>query len=120
MPYIEPTQDQLKAFASSGITGPIHMLNLLKFKPDGGRESYSKYGANTLPRMERVGAKVVYQARGRAAVIGPDTWDLVMIVEYPSVEKFIEMTSSADYLKGVHFRTEALLDSRLVCMQASG
>lgn len=117
MPHIEPTRDQIAAFANSGIEGPIHMLNLLKFKPDGGAASYAKYSENTVPCLEKVGGKVVYSGRGRMPVIGPESWDLILIVEYPSVAKFIEMTSSPDYLKGVHHRTEALEDSRLVCMQ---
>lgn len=117
MAYIKPTKDQIAAFANSGIEGPVHMLNLLKFKPDGGRASYGKYSENTGPCLEKVGGRVVYQGQGRMPVIGPESWDLVLIVEYPSIQAFIEMTTSTDYLKGVHHRTEALEDSRLVCMQ---
>lgn len=118
MTYIEPTEEQMAAFARSGVEGPIHMLNLLKLKPAGGAASYAKYAKHTAPCLEKVGGKVVYQAEGRAAVIGPDQWDLILIVEYPSVAKFMEMVTSEQYLKGVHLRSEALADSRLVCMQA--
>lgn len=117
MPFVEPTREQLTAFANSGIDGPIHMLNLLKFKPEGGRESYAKYSENTMPCLQKVGGKVVYQARGRMTVIGPEHWDLILIVEYPSLRAFTQMTTSAQYLEGVPHRTAALEDSRLVCMQ---
>lgn len=120
MPHIEPTPEQLTAFANSGIDGPIHMLNLLKFKAEGGRESYQKYGENTAPCMEKVGARVIYHGHGRMAVIGPESWDLILIVEYPSLKAFTQMTTSADYLRGVHLRTAALEDSRLICMQQPG
>jgi len=120
MAFIEPESDRLAAFMSSGIEGPINMLNLLKFKPDGGRESYNRYGEHVAPCLEAVGAKVVYAADGKAAVIGPECWDMILIVAYPSVEKFMEMVSSEAYREHMHFRTEALEDSRLVCMQAAG
>jgi uncharacterized protein (DUF1330 family) len=108
----------MTAFAKSGVEGPIHMLNLLKFKPDGGAARYGEYAKHAAPCLAKVGGRVVYQAEGRAAVIGPEAWDLVLIVEYPSVAKFMEMVTSAEYQKGVHHRSEALVDSRLLCMQS--
>jgi hypothetical protein len=32
---------------------PAVMLNLLRFKPDGGRERYEEYGAAVAPLLER-------------------------------------------------------------------
>jgi uncharacterized protein (DUF1330 family) len=120
MGFIEPEQEQIKTFRASGIEGPINMLNLLKFKPDGGREMYAQYAEHAGPCLKAVGGKVVYSAEGRMAVIGPEHWDMILIVEYPSVEKFLEMATSEEYLKGVHLRTNSLEDSRLFCMQAAG
>ena len=37
---------------------PFAMLNLLKFKPDGGKESYAKYGESVTPLVAKVGGKV--------------------------------------------------------------
>ena len=119
MPSIEPTPDQIQAFLAADISGPIHMLNLLKFKPNGGRESYAKYSGNTLPLLQERGGKVVYHAEGKAAVIGNEQWDTIIIVEYPSRDAFFDMIQSEQYQAGQHLRTEALEDSRLVCMQAS-
>jgi len=118
MGHVEGTQEQMVAFMKLPIEGPIHMLNLLRYKADGGRESYAKYSARTVPMVEARGGKVVYSARGRATVIGGEEWDSVFIVEYPSREAFIDMVTSEDYQAGVHLRHEALEDSRLVCMQA--
>ena len=36
MEFVTPTQEQMKAFAELPDEGPIYMLNLIKFKPDGG------------------------------------------------------------------------------------
>ena len=115
--HVEGTEDQMRAFLKRDIEGPIHMLNLLRFKPDGGQASYAKYGQHTRPLLEKAGGKIVYQSEGRATVIGKEVWDRVFIVEYPSRDAFIAMVTSEEYQKGVHLRTEALEDSRLVCMQ---
>ena len=117
MNHVDGTKDQMQAFLKQDIEGPIHMLNLLRFKPAGGRESYAKYGEHTRPLLEKAGGKIVYQSRGRATVIGDELWDHVFIVEYPSRDAFFDMVGSEEYQKGVHWRTEALEDSRLVCMQ---
>jgi uncharacterized protein (DUF1330 family) len=59
----------------------------------------------------------VHRYATRKTVIGGEEWDDVFIVEYPSKEAFFDMVTSEEYQKGAHFRTEALEDSRLVCMQ---
>lgn len=117
MAFIAPTQDQIQRFFAMDIEGPIHMLNLLKFKPDGGLETYMKYGEATAPCLEKVGGKMVYQAQGRAIVIGDLQWDLMFIIEYPNRQAFQDMISSKEYQAGAHLRDEAIEDSRLLCMQ---
>jgi hypothetical protein len=48
-------------------------------------------------------------------VIGPDDWDEVVLVEYPSIRAFFEMTGHPDYPSDL--RAAALADSRLYCTQ---
>ncbi len=118
MTHVQGDPEQMEAFMKMEVEGPIHMLNLLRYKEDGGRDSYAKYSANTIPLLEKRGGKVLYRARARATVIGGEAWDDVFIVEYPSKQAFIDMVASEEYQQGVHLRHEALEDSRLVCMQA--
>jgi len=40
---IDPTGADLKQLLADDPGGPVVMLNLLRFKPDGGRESYGRY-----------------------------------------------------------------------------
>jgi uncharacterized protein (DUF1330 family) len=117
MAFIEPEAGQIQAFMSMGVEGPIQMLNLLKFKSDGGRERYMEYSAQALPLVTQRGGRVVYRAEGKAAIIGPEVWDAVLIVEYPERAAFLDMVQSAEYQACAHIRTEAVADSRLVCMQ---
>lgn len=88
--------------------GPVTMLNLLAFKPDGGQERYAEYGAAVLPLLERVGGKVVFQGAAAPALLGEGSWDLVLLVEYPSRGAFLEMIQSPEYQAIAHLRTEAL------------
>lgn len=98
----------------SGDDGPVVMLNLLEFKPDGGREKYMEYGEAVAPILEGVGGKPVFTATGGRALIGGDrTWDLVLLVRYPSRAAFLEMIGSPGYQAIAHLRTEALTYSEL-------
>jgi len=118
--YIEPTAAQITALAAGG-SDPVTMINLLRFKPDGGLESYQKYGEGVLPILARIGARVVWQGTPDSVVIGDaeaDAWDLVVLVEYPSREAFLGMATSEEYQAIAHHRTEALTDSRLIACTA--
>lgn len=119
MTQIEGTPEQFKAFMDMDLDGPIHMLNMLRYKPDGGRDSYAKYSEHTMPLLKERGGKMVYRAEARKAVIGEEDWDDIFVIEYPSKAAFLDMVLSEEYQKGAHLRHEALLDSRLICMQAS-
>jgi uncharacterized protein (DUF1330 family) len=100
-----PAFDQLRQRADEG---PVQMLNLLDFKPDGGAERYAEYSAAVAPLLERIGGRIVYAGAGSGALIGPSKWDLVAVVEYPTRRAFIEMTSSPEYVAIAHLRTESL------------
>ena len=112
MRFIEPTMDQIQEFMSLPEDGPVVMVNLLKFKPDGGAESYAKYAAETMKFLLAVGGRLVYRGRYRMPLIGDEDWDEILLVEYPSIAAFFEMVGNKDYQAISHYRSEALLDSR--------
>lgn len=93
--------------------GPVTMLNLLRFKPEGGRERYLEYGEAVVPLLERAGGRVIFQGQAAPAVIGEESWDLVLLVEYPTRGAFLEMIQSPDYQAIAHLRTEALAKGEL-------
>ena len=116
MAFIMPTEDQFKQLMSQEYKGPIVMVNLLKFKPDGGAESYRKYYEGTKElMMGKAITRAVYRGDGLMTVIGGEEWDEIALYEYPSIETFIEMNRNKEYQALVHYRTDALLDSRLYC-----
>ncbi len=113
MNFIEPTGDQIKQLLSLPDDGPVVMVNLLKFKPDGGAESYAEYARAATPFLATAGARLIYRGSYRMSVIGDGDWDEVLLVEYPSISAFLEMARDEGYRAIVHHRTEALIDSRL-------
>jgi uncharacterized protein (DUF1330 family) len=119
--YVEPTPEQIGRLSQDG-DGPVCMLNLLRFRPDGGRESYVEYGAGVLPLLVGVGGEVVWQGSADSVVIGDavsDAWDLVVLVRYPSRSAFLSMIGSEEYAKVAGHRRDALVDSRLIACSAT-
>jgi uncharacterized protein (DUF1330 family) len=102
-------QEGFAAFAArAGEEAPVVMLNLLRFKPDGGRERYAEYGAGVAPLLEKAGARVAFAGDPATVLLGERSWDLVLLVEYPTRQAFLEMIGSEEYQAIAHLRTEAL------------
>jgi uncharacterized protein (DUF1330 family) len=104
---VDPTGADLKQLLAEDDGNPITMLNLLRFKPDGGRESYNKYAKAIVPFLEAVGGEVVYYGEGSTPLVG-DRWDAVLLVRYPSRAAFSQMVADPGYQQITHLRTEAL------------
>ncbi|MFT4275509.1 MAG: DUF1330 domain-containing protein [Rhodopseudomonas sp.] len=123
--HIDPTKDVFAQFRKMDRPGPVHMLNLVRLRPqaaypDGraatGAEAYAAYGSESGPVFERLGGKVVWQGQFELMLIGPqdERWDRVFIAEYPSVSAFVEMIRDPVYREAVKHRQAAVEDSRLV------
>lgn len=105
---------------------PVVMLNLLRFRETAnyrngedavsGRDAYGKYSELTLPFLGEVGGKLIHAGPACATLIGPpdEHWDHMLLVRYPSIEKFMEMVTNPDYQAITHHRTAALEDARLI------
>lgn len=108
------SQEGFAAFAARAGDGtPVVMLNLLAFEPDGGRERYEEYGEGVAPLLERVGGRIVFLGTPAPPLLGDDAWDLVVLVEYPTRQAFLDMVGSPEYGAIAHLRTEALVRGEL-------
>jgi uncharacterized protein (DUF1330 family) len=107
---VDPTGEDLKRFLEEDDGGPVVMLNLLRFKDDGGRASYERYGAAIQPFLAEVGAELVYLGDCSTTLVAPDghEWDLLLLARYPSRRAFAAMVANPEYQKITHLRTEAL------------
>ena len=74
------------------------MLNLLRFKPDGGRERYLQYINMVGPLVERHGADILYAGDGEKALAAEagQQWDAVPLVRYRTRRAFAEMIAEPD------------------------
>src|SRR5436305_6473822 len=84
---VDPKGADLKRYLGEDPGGPVAMLNLLRYKPDGGRESYAMY-ADALREtyLAKYGAEVLYAGQGSTALVAEDgkVWDAVSLARYPS------------------------------------
>ena len=108
MSNIQINRNQLEALAANKNQEPFVMLNLLKFKSEGGREAYFSYIKESGSFVKGVGAKVLYFGRANELLNGTETWDIVMLVQYPSRKAFLEMANNPDYLEVHRLREKAL------------
>jgi uncharacterized protein (DUF1330 family) len=109
---LEPTPEQIAALAARPADAPVVMINLLQFRPNGGRESYLRYTQEVAPHLRRVGGTVRYAGVAPSVVIGEGEkpwWDVIIVVEYPSPAAFLDMVTNKDYLM-VHEHRAAGLD----------
>jgi uncharacterized protein (DUF1330 family) len=111
-------EGDLAAFAGRASDGPVFMLNLLEFLPEGGAERYAEYGNAVAPILEGVGGRPVFAGEPAESLIGEGSWDLMVLVEYPTRQAFLDMVSSAAYQAIAHLRTEALRRSELRAMDS--
>lgn len=126
--FIDPSKESFGAFRADDRAGPIHMLNLVRFRgkasyPDGriatGAEAYAAYGRESYPVFSRLGGRIVWRGNFESMLIGPadEKWDECFIAEYPSVAAFVEMIRDPLYREAVKHRQAAVLDSRLIRTQ---
>ncbi|MDP6979152.1 MAG: DUF1330 domain-containing protein [Myxococcota bacterium] len=132
MGAVEPRQDQMdELLANAKDARPLVMINLLRYRdeaayeagsghePCSGREAYDRYGHGVLPLVAKQGGRPIWAGSVLSAPIAPEAeaWDDAVIVEYPSLQHFIDMTTSEEYLTIAVHRTAALDDSRLIATQ---
>lgn len=121
MARITPNADQFRELATSSETGPVVMLNLLKFKAraDDGRSSggaeYRRYGDAAVEMVEARGGKVIWSGRADQILIGDpeQDWDVVVLVQYPSRQAFVDMVTTDEYNEA-HTHRESGLERTIV------
>ena len=129
--FLDPTDEGVRQLLQRRISGPVTMLNLLRFRewadysayPEGaprapvsGEAAYELYMEHTMPFLTASGGSLALLADGGSYLVGPgeERWDLVMVVRQASVEQFLAFASDEAYLAGVYHRTAAVEDSRIL------
>jgi uncharacterized protein (DUF1330 family) len=105
-----PGTEQITSFFGGPENGPFVMVNLLKFKEtaeyaDGsdadlsGARAYARYGKGIQACLAAVDGKQIYAGPVTGLMIGEveELWDMVALVEYPSLAAMQKMMSSPEY-----------------------
>lgn len=79
---LTPTPDDLERLRVSVDPGPVVLVNLLKFKEDGGREAYQRYGAIAGALFQRAGGEIVYAGSAGPLVAEGQDWDEVILARF--------------------------------------
>ncbi|BFM07903.1 DUF1330 domain-containing protein [Halioxenophilus aromaticivorans] len=132
MPSVEATPEALEQLIKKIPSDqPFYMVNLVAYNAVAqyqdnqdqdndtnitGQEAYSIYSNEAVKLVEKAGGQVIWFGEVIHGVIQPsdENWDNIFIVQYPSVERFMAMITSPEYLSIVQHRTAALADSRLI------
>ena len=128
--HVDPTRPQFQLFKDLDRDHPIEMLNLVALRdhaayPEGhdladagltGAEAYRRYGAETAPIIQRLGASILWRGEMQAMLIGPTSehWDHAFIARYPTAHAFLEMVTDPVYREAVIHRQAAVRTSRLI------
>ena len=125
---VTPTREQFIDFMKNyPADEPVVMVNILKFKAksdtgdESGATAYARYGRNVAPLLKAVGGRVLWTGNVNMTVIGDsdDQPDMVLIVEYPSAAKFVEMSTSEAYRAIAHDRELSLTYGGLLASATS-
>ena len=108
---MSPRPEQMQKFLALP-DGPVVMVNLLKFKPDGGAAEYAKYAEGVQPILEKIGAKLLFMGQAKVCLLGNGDWDAVALVEYPDKTALIRMSQSAEY-QAIHHHRAAGLEGQI-------
>ncbi len=108
MSSVVPEDEALRALASNSDEGKVVMLNLLKFRGEEGARAYYRYVQNVSKILEERGANIVYAGKATELLVGDETWDAIILVEYPSRKVFVEMVNSPEYQKAHVDREQGL------------
>ena len=115
------TDQQIQDLLKKDDGGPVCMINLMKFREkakyeDGretdltGIEAYDLYGKPTGELVAELGGEIVFTAVLKGMVVGEveELWDVIAIAKYPTLQSFIDMTSSPKYREAYHHRIAGL------------
>lgn len=105
---LNPTPETLQQLLNLDHDGPVVMVNLLKFKPNGGEAEYAKYihGAESL--LEEMNMRVLFFGFGLMTLIGDAYWDAIALAEYPDKAGLMRLATHPKMREFGHHRAAGL------------
>lgn len=119
---VSPTNEQISQLMAYPKDTPIVMTNIIKFKAmtengnETGEAAYMRYLKNVQPFVAKAEATLIWKGTVAATVIGDpqNAPDMIFLVEYPTVQHFLNMILDPEYQKITIDRTSALAYGGLI------
>jgi uncharacterized protein (DUF1330 family) len=114
--HVLASKEQIKDLMNYPADTPVVMVNILKFKAksgngdETGKEAYSRYMKNVTPLLQKNGGQLIWKGDVKNMIIGDSETipDSIFLVQYPSVQHFLNMATSKTYAAIAHDRIIAL------------
>jgi uncharacterized protein (DUF1330 family) len=104
------TAGGLTAIVESGVEGPVIVIDLVKFKPDG-EERYNQYDAIAKTKVISLGGEYVFRGFAREIPGIESKWDRLTMRKYPNAKAVMEMGSSTEYRSAFPHRMASVSES---------
>lgn len=127
-PWLAGNPDQFADFVRQAAEGPVHMLNLLRFRrrsragDQTGAQAYAMYGSLAAPFVEKHGGRLVWAGTPTQHLVGDMTfaWDSVLIVAWPQRQNLIDLGNDPGYQAIAHHRMNGLERTMLIALDPRG
>lgn len=86
----------------------IFVFNLLRFKADGGREEYQKYGRVVVPMIRERSGSPALVLEAQLPLVSEETWEDLYLVRYPSLDSLRNMVTTETWQKANEDRQRGL------------
>jgi uncharacterized protein (DUF1330 family) len=116
MSATNPELDAVEEFRGQADAGPVVMVNLVRFhSPEAWQRFSERMPPIVGPILEELGAEVIYTGAAGPEFNVDASWDLVLVVRYPSFEAFHSLVTHPRWAEaGRAIRDETIADSRLL------
>lgn len=95
-------------------SGPVVVLNLLKFSPGDALTTYLEYIRRVTQQCADSGIELIYAGQLKEKIQGEiGEWDVVLVVRYPSRRHCYEMFRSEKY-QALNYLAEQALEKRVL------
>lgn len=121
-----PGSGQWDRVLSIPVDRPVTLVNLFAFRESAdygaapeaevtGREAFDRYAAVSAPTLDRVGGRFIHVGSHQGNLVGDDeTWDLVVIGEYPSLDALLALHEDPAYQRAYSHRVAACARQRVL------
>ncbi len=116
MSKVSPNLDEINAMRKAAPPGPVVVLNLMKFRADGGQEAYAEYMKVVGTIVDGLGVEPLYAGMAGKDFAAGEEWDMVLLARYPNFEAFANLMTHPTYVNEAIPHRETALEKAMLMM----